>query len=415
MNRNQLQTPCYVIHQEELKQGIDLLKESLQNYWNNYIIGYSFKTNSLPFLVEEMKKYGFYAEVVSEDEYNLAKSFGYTNIIYNGPVKGKESFFDALSIGAIINLDAKRELRWLKEWLESWDVSKEIKFKIGLRVNFNLEEMTPEETSAGEEGSRFGFSYETGELKDAIEELKKLGIKLSGLHLHVSSKTRSVAIYRSLAKKVCKIKEKYGLELEYIDIGGGYFGGMKNKPQFPDYVEAIREELLASFLPENTVLIMEPGTSIITPPIEFISTVVDVRDTYANRIVTLDGSRIDIDPLHSKSSYFYHIEYTSQEEEKDSRKDKNFSQETVERKVREKQIICGLTCMENDRLFSLENQKELKEGDRISFQKVGGYTMCLTPLFIRYLPRVYVENKGDCQLVRRAWSEKEYCGGQVLK
>ena len=71
--------------------------------------------------------------------------------------------------------------------------------------------------------------------------------------------------------------------------------------------------------------------------------------------------------------------------------------------------------MENDRLFSLENQKELLEGDRISFQKVGGYTMCLTPLFIRYFPRVYVENKGDCQLVRRAWSEKEYCGGQVLK
>ena len=208
-----------MIHQEELKQGIDLLKESLQNYWNNYIIGYSFKTNSLPFLVEEMKKYGFYAEVVSEDEYRLAKSFGYTNIIYNGPVKGKESFFDALSMGAIINLDAKRELRWLREWLESADLTKEIKFKIGLRVNFNLEEMTPKETSAGEEGSRFGFSYETGELKDAIEELKKLGIKLSGLHLHVSSKTRSVAIYRSLVKKACEIKEKYGLKLEYIDIG----------------------------------------------------------------------------------------------------------------------------------------------------------------------------------------------------
>ena len=174
-------------------------------------------------------------------------------------------------------------------------------------MNFNIEEMVPGETSAGEEGSRFGFSYETGELADAIMKLKEMGIPLSGLHLHISSKTRSVAIYRALAKKACQIKEEYGLELKYLDLGGGYFGGMKNRPQFPDYVKAIAEELAESFSPKETILIMEPGTSIITPPIRFITSVVDVRDTYANRIVTVDGSRIDIDPLHTKSSYFYDI------------------------------------------------------------------------------------------------------------
>ena len=39
----------------------------------------------------------------------------FSNIIYNGPVKGKRTFFHALENGAIINLDAKRELDWLEE------------------------------------------------------------------------------------------------------------------------------------------------------------------------------------------------------------------------------------------------------------------------------------------------------------
>lgn len=398
--KTKMKTPCYIIEKEELESGIKLLKDSLQTHWNHYVIGYSFKTNSLPWVVEKMKKEGFFAEVVSENEYFLAKKFGYTNLIYNGPVKGEESFYDALASGSIINLDAKRELVWLKNW---WSKNKEgaASFQIGLRVNFNVEEAVPGETSAGEEGSRFGFSYETGELKEAMDTLKEIGIPLSGLHLHISSKTRSVAIYRALAKKACELKEEYQLELKYVDVGGGYFGGMKNRPQFPDYVKAVSEELQTGFSTDETMLIMEPGTSIITPPIRFVTTVVDVRETYANRIVTVDGSRIDVDPLHTKSSYFYEI--ISKDGEK-----------IEDRKPRiKKQVICGLTCMENDRLMVLEDTMALQEGDQIVFYKVGGYTMCLTPLFIRYFPRVYLEEKGELSLVRNAWTEEEYSQGMT--
>ena len=84
MVNKELVTPCYIIHQELLEEGIHLLKTSLEQYWSNYICGYSFKTNSLPWVVEKMKKEEFYAEVVSEDEYYLAKHVGYEKIIYNG-------------------------------------------------------------------------------------------------------------------------------------------------------------------------------------------------------------------------------------------------------------------------------------------------------------------------------------------
>ena len=386
MINSKLQTPCYMIHKDILEDGIELLKSALERDWKNSCVGYSFKTNSLPWVVEQMKQAGFYAEVVSENEYDLACKHQFEHVIYNGPVKGKRTFFHALESGAILNLDAKRELDWLEESGKK-DVT------IGLRVNFNLEEMCPGETSGAEEGSRFGFSYETGEFAWALKRLKEMGVKLSGLHLHTSSKTRSINIYRALAVKACELKKEFGLELSFLDIGGGYFGGMENRPKFPDYTKVIAEELSKEFRMEDTMLIMEPGTSLITPPIEYLSTVVDVKKTYANNLVITDGSRIDIDPLHGKKSYFHEFLYQESE---------------MERDILEKQVICGFTCMENDRLFVSENTKALQVGDQVSYQKVGGYTMCLTPLFIRYFPKVYVEENGEYKLVREAWGAEEY-------
>ena len=386
MINRELQTPCYIIHKDILEDGIELLKSALERDWKNSCIGYSFKTNSLPWVVEQMKQAGFYAEVVSENEYDLACRHNFEHMIYNGPVKGKRTFFHALESGAIVNLDAKRELDWLEESGKK-DVT------VGLRVNFNLEKMCPGETSGGEEGSRFGFSYETGEFVQALKRLKEMGVRLSGLHLHTSSKTRSINIYRALAVKACELKREFDLELSFIDIGGGYFGGMENRPKFPDYTKVIAEELSKEFRMEDTMLIMEPGTSLITPPIEYLSTVVDVKETYANNLVITDGSRIDVDPLHGKKSYFHKFLYQESE---------------TEREIMEKQVICGFTCLENDRLFVSENTKALQVGDQISYRKVGGYTMCLTPLFIRYFPNVYVEENGEYKLVRKAWGAEEY-------
>ncbi len=389
ITESQIQTPCYVIHEAELEQGVMSLWQALEQYWNHFCVGYSFKTNALPWVLEFMKQRGCQAEVVSADEYALSQKIGYNQVIYNGPVKTKESFCHAARHDNIINLDAKQELDWLEE-IDG------LKAKVGLRVNFNLEALCPNETSAGVEGSRFGFSYEKGEFKAAIDRLKACNIKISGIHLHTGTKTRSLNVYRELARMACILKREFELDLEYVDIGGGFFGGMANKPQFADYIRCISEQLCEEFSPKDTMLIVEPGTSLITAPVEYITTVIDSKENYASSIVVTDGSRIDIDPLHRKTSYFYQLHYQSETEE-----------------TEEKQIICGFTCMEDDRLFTLENAPKLYPGDRISYQKVGGYTMCLTPLFIRYFPNVYVEKCGEYQCVRRAWTADEYVQGSI--
>ena len=70
--------------------------------------------------------------------------------------------------------------------------------------------------------------------------------------------------------------------------------------------------------------------------------------------------------------------------------------------------------MENDRLFVFDDGKELLPGDQIIYNKVGAYTMCLSPLFIRYFPDVYVADQdGSLKRVRERWTVDDYVTGSV--
>lgn len=385
-------TPYYVIHKNELNDNFNKLKGALEKHWNNYIIGYSYKTNALPWILKHFDSLGCYAETVSEDEYNLAKSIGVEKdrIIYNGPIKTKESFIEAVNNECIVNIDSQREIDWLKEVQLT-------KRKVGIRINFDIEKMCPGQSQCPEEGGRFGFCYENGELSKAIIKLKEEKVRVNGIHLHTSSKSRGLDIYRAIAEIACKIKQEFKLELDYVDVGGGFFGGLPTKPQFDEYITLMESILSKSFDKAKTKLIVEPGMAVIGSPISYVTSVIDVKDTEFNRFVITDGTRTSIDPLMTKKSYFYTLEFDG------------------ERKNHPKQIISGYTCMEHDRLFVAIDGPTLQSGDYIIYNKVGAYTMCLTPLFIKYFPDVYVETDGTFKKVRNAWTPNEYVQLSVLE
>lgn len=387
MNTHDLKTPYFIIDKKTLNDGIKKLKNALKSSWGNTIIGYSYKTNSLPWIIKYFKEQGCYAEVVSDDEYNLARSTGIekNHIIYNGVAKSKETFLTAIKDHAIVNIDAEYEIHWLDELQGD-------NFEIGIRVNFDLESKCPGQTQCGIDGERFGFCYENGELKKAIEKINKKGIKIVGLHLHKSSKTRMPDIYRIIAEISVEIARTYNLNLKYIDIGGGFFGGLDNKPSFPEYFNMVSEVLRQQFNPDNTALIVEPGMALIGAAVDYVTTVLDIKKTNRNTFVITDGSRIQIDPLMTKSSYFYDvIKIDSQYREK-----------------LKKQIVSGFTCMEHDRLFELKEEGQLVSGDRIIYHKVGAYTMCLSPLFIKWFPDIYIKSEEKIDKIRKKWETIDY-------
>lgn len=397
-----LQTPYFIIDEQILDRYYDMLSDSLSANWNNYLIGYSFKTNSLPWLVSYMKRRGAFAEVVSEDEYSLARYMGYDDqkIVYNGPYKGEQSFRAVLQAGGIVNLDSMQEVHWLKHLAADFPGQK---FRVGIRANFNLEQMCPGETTMGEVSGRFGFCYETGSFARALETLRQIpNVSVSGLHLHSSSKSRSVNIFRSIARMACRLQEEFDLALSYVDLGGGYCGGMEGRPEYPDYFPAVAEELRQRFSPDRTKLIVEPGISMISKCTTFVTSVFDTRDIKGTRYVMTDGSRFNIDPTMIKSSHLFHIQYAEAD-----------IQGRFQRTVLERQVVSGFTCMEVDRIFTHVGQPELLPGDRIIYENVGGYTMSLNPLFIQYFPAVYVKKADSLRLVRKKWTPEEYVQGSA--
>lgn len=383
---NNLKTPCFIIRNEIFRGNLLSFQEIVRQFFPKGIVGYSFKTNSLPYILALAKECGCYAEVVSDTEYCLAERVGFTpeKIIYNGPIKSRETFAKAYCSRSMINIDSGRELQWLGE------ISKNQKPRgIGLRVNFDLESMLPGQTATGINGGRFGFSLENGDLHRAIEYCQGIeGIKIAGLHMHVSSKAKSIDIYKKLAETACQIIKHEELDIEYLDIGGGFFGGNDGGDSYQKYVNAIHE-ILKEYGIDDICLVVEPGASVIATAVDYMTGVMEHKDTNYGRFVITDGSRLHIDPFFQKTRHFYSIVTSSKE------------------KCR-KQIVCGFTCMENDRIIKLEDEPELTAGDKIIYHTEGSYTMCFNSLFIEYLPYVYAEEKEHFKMVRDKWGIDEY-------
>ena len=386
------QTPAYVLDSSTLEEFINRFRQALLNHWPNSVLSYSFKTNALPWLLSFMNTQGVWAEVVSDAEYELALSLGYRpeRIVFNGPVKSRQRLRQALAQGSVVNLDSKREVSWAAELAEE---QPELTLSVGLRVNWNLEERCPGESTTSGQHSRFGFNSENGELGAAMSTLMSAGVRVAGLHMHRNSLTQSLGVYKASAELAAELISEFDLALDWIDIGGGFFGSPAGTPTFDQYVSTIRRGLEGTVDINRTQLIVEPGGSLIAVPVEFHSQVVDVKNVGDHRYVVTDASRTNIDPLFRRQRGFeVRIDATSEESIPE-------------------QVICGFTCMEDDRLTVLKDAPQLSEGDRIVFYRVGAYTMSYQSSFIEFPPAVFVRNDDSLKLVRRRGSVDDYLSG----
>ena len=364
-----LQTPCFILDEEELAKSVKGFQDALKSNFARSIVSYSVKTNSVPACMKLAGEMGAYAEVVSHDEWELARLCGFDqqHIVYNGPMKSKETFLDAVEHGAIVNIETKRELEWLKELPNNGS------YRVGIRLNINISYVSPEDADGDNDNSRFGFSDETNEFADAVALIGKLpNVELAGLHIHRTAHSRSIRFYKQSIAFACKTIEKYGLKLDYLDVGGGYFGIFPNKPTYQEYSDAFCEVLTSHGL-QDLCVIVEPGNALVASSFAFLSEVIDVKHVEDELwFATTDGSRNDLDPFFKKSGYLSEVLYAH------------------ETPVVKEQIVSGCTCLEYDRMFTLTDKPILSVGDRIYYRNVGAYTMCLNPMFIRYIPNIYL-------------------------
>lgn len=370
-------TPCYTVHLNTFEKNCFDIMNAFEAQWHgNVEYGYSVKTNHDAGLMRyAYEKLGWYIETVSPDEYRYAQKLGFDarNIIFNGPCK-KDILKRALAEGAYVNLDNLAEVEELcAAYSENPDFMKQevLTSRIGLRVNFNLEVVCPGETTAQKEVSRFGICCENGDFAQAVSMMRTAGIEPCGLHMHTSTKTRSAKVFRALAAQAVKLVNENDLRLKFVDMGGGYFGGqtIPGKPTMEQYAKAVTSELEGTLSPKDTVLILEPGASVIASSVTYEASVLSVRDIRGVKVVTLDGTLLHVNPFMAHRNQPY-ILLNVKDEELESRN------------KAEKQILCGCTCMENDRFAQIDNAPEFRPGDILSFKFAGAYTMAFNSDFI---------------------------------
>ncbi|MGM9852638.1 MAG: diaminopimelate decarboxylase [Muribaculaceae bacterium] len=380
-------TPCFVLDKNVLRRNIAAAREAFAG-WR---LGYSVKTNWLPAILKEVRLAGMLAEVVSPDEFRLALLCGFQtkDIIYNGPCKDFETFRQAIEAGTIVNIDSWREVDWLAETAPSCPSA----VRVGVRLNIVIE------ADRDVENSRFGFSEETGETGRIFERLAAIpNVRIAGLHLHRSSSNRRVDNYRLAIRQAAETIARHGISntLEYIDVGGNFSAPLPGHPSLDNYARAIVTEAGKCGL-TGISFIAEPGNALVATAFDYVVEVTDVREPRPGEFfVATDGRRNDVDPLFRANQWKRKVVCGPS------------NPPLAERRVVGRQILCGCTCMEHDRILEFENHPSLLPGDRVVIHHAGAYTLALAPMFISQLPAVYCLDGNAIGLCREPWKPEAW-------
>ncbi|REB08728.1 diaminopimelate decarboxylase [Sporosarcina sp. BI001-red] len=382
----------FIYNADQLEENYNEMFSAFKSRYDRFIIGYSFKTNYLPALVKKMSEMGAYAEVVSRMEFELAEKLciDTSKIIFNGPLKSYEDIAKALEGNSILNLDSSYEIELVKEYAKK---NKDKHYKVGIRVNFDLTIEGETTLLDGYERSRFGFFVENGDAEKAINELTSIqNVDVVGLHGHFSTSIRSLPVYQKNIQVLCDLAKQYVKEtLEYLDVGGGFYGRVPktmeipDAPTFDDYAETIctvinREKV---HFKKEPYLIIEPGLALVADTFKFYCKVIDVKQFKDESFVLVKGSVQNIKPaMHSRNLPLNHVK----------RNEKAYK--------KGKFNVVGYTCMEKDYLVTDQVGEIPKPQDYLVFSNVGAYTIVLAPAFIKERPAI-IEKKGDSYSVVR--------------
>lgn len=390
----------FLLNLNKLRQNYNKMEHAFKSRYQNLIIGYSYKTNYLPYLCKELSQLGAYAEVVSRLEYDLALKIGVDpeRIIFNGPLKTEEDIETALDHGSILNIDSLYEIDYLTNYCLK---NKHKTVKAGLRVNFDISDTKGNSVlQEGYDVSRFGICVSNGNFQFAVNQLKKVeNLNIVGLHGHFSTKERKVENYRIITQGLCTLIHQYFLDsIEYIDIGGGFYGELPasfnvQTPSFDDYAEAVCMVMNTEFgnQAKKPYLIIEPGISIVANVFQFIAKVIETKKIQDKHFVLIDGSVHNIKPTMHKRNLPMKI----------------VKQDTEHRHFTSYNIV-GYTCMEKDYLaHDIEGDLPIS-GDFIIFENVGAYTIVFNPPFIKERPSIVAFGDNEFFVVRKKESLKEF-------
>jgi len=279
-------TPFHVYDAKAIRTNAKRLKKAFS--WNKGFREYfAVKAAPNPHLMKLLKEFDFGSDCSSMAELVLAEKVGNVgeSIMFTSNDTPAAEFRKAWELGAVINLDDVTHWDCVLEAIpQPADFSERIfccRYNPGPLKGGNAIIGKPEE-------AKYGMTRE--QLFECYAKMKAAGVKRFGLHTMVASNELDPDYIVDTAKMlfglVVEIREKVGVDFEFVNIGGGI--GIPYRPDQKamdlEYVgrgieKAYKESISAAGLPPLK-LFMECGRCITGPYGYLVSKVIHMKNTY---------------------------------------------------------------------------------------------------------------------------------------
>ncbi len=385
-------TPLYVLDEVTLRKICNDYKKAFEAYPKTHIM-YASKALCTSAVAKILSDEGLGFDTVSGGEiYTVYKSgVDMSKVLFNGNNKSFDELSLALDLGVgRISVDNFLELALLNEIA----VSKNKMADILLRITPGIECHTHEYIQTGHLDSKFGFDLT--QIDEAVElildEYKNL--KLHGLHAHIGSQIFETSIFSDeieiLGKEIKRLDDKFGIQLDEINIGGGI--GVKYTqedvpPSIYDVAEIIinkLNEVVRKYNIEFPKLFLEPGRSIISTCGVTLYTVGSSKQVpHGKKYVAVDGGMAD-NPRPSLYQAQFYAEIANRKEANET--------ETV--------TIAGRYCESGDILINSISLPQLDEGDILCVYNTGAYNYSMASNYNRVTkPAMVLVNDSNADLI----------------
>ncbi len=311
----QVGTPCYVYSYKFIEDTYIEYKEAFSEI--EPIICYSAKANTNLSILKTFSSLGSGFDIVSVGELKKVLKIGGdpNKIVFSGVGKTKEEIIAAIEAEILFfNVESVDELDFINEIA----ISIGEKARISLRVNPNIDPKTHPYISTGFKKSKFGI-----EINKAFEVYKdyanKKGLEIVGVDAHIGSQIFEITPFIDSLNKLIELADrllKQGLNIQYIDIGGGLGIKYENEEQplsKTEFANAVISELDG----KPYKIVLEPGRSLIGNGGILLTRVLYNKIGTEKKFIIIDAAMNDlIRPAFYDS---YHEIVTT--DEKDSNKD----------------------------------------------------------------------------------------------
>ena len=216
-----------------------------------------------------------------------------------------------------------------------------------------------------------------------------------GIHCHIS-RARGLEAWRQRALKMIHVADEIFKDAsQYISLGSGMFGTMSEEltkqfgndiPSYEDYAKTVFKPFAEKYKGNRQPIVFtEPGTTLISRFISFITQIKNIRTIKYRNLATVDGSFHNLGEICELKKLPFKIVRKGEGRTCTGQID-----------------ISGYTCLEQDILYSGYNGS-LTIGDILSFENVGGYSIVAKPQFIRpNCPMYSLDQIGEYKLLMRA-------------